>query len=192
MRKVSRGTEDLPYGAGDHVVYPTHGVGRITAVESQEIAGQKLRLYVIQFEKDRMTLRVPVAKAKGAGLRRLCTKKEMQTALATLKGRVRIKRTMWSRRAQEYEAKINSGDIVAIAEVVRDLYRSDTQPEQSYSERQLYEDALDRMAREIAAVEKLDERGAVQRITDVLSKSARGRRLAAEAEGGGDAETKAA
>jgi CarD family transcriptional regulator, regulator of rRNA transcription len=114
--------------------------------------------------------------------------------METLKGRARVKRTMWSRRAQEYVAKINSGDLVSIAEVVRDLYRSEAQPEQSYSERQLYEDALDRMAREIAAVEKLDERGAVQRITEVLSKSARGRRLAAEAEaeGGGDAETKAA
>jgi CarD family transcriptional regulator len=138
-----------------------------------------------------MTLRVPTKKAKTAGLRHLAADAVMSQALVTLKGRARVKRTMWSRRAQEYVAKINSGDLVAIAEVVRDLYRSEAQPEQSYSERQLYEDALDRMAREIAAVERLDERGAVQRITDVLSKSAKGRRLAAEAEGG-DAETKAA
>jgi CarD family transcriptional regulator len=168
MRKVSRGAEDLPYGAGDHVVYPTHGVGRITGVESQEIAGQKLRLFVIEFEKDRMTLRVPVAKAKGAGLRRLCTKKEMQTALATLRGRVRIKRTMWSRRAQEYEAKINSGDPRSIAEVVRDLHRRAGQPDQSFSERQMYQAALDRLVREFAVVERITEEAATQRLEAML------------------------
>ena len=157
MRKPAKDTMDIGFEVEDLVVYPTHGVGRITGIEAQEIAGQKLNLLVIQFEKDRMTLRVPVAKAKTSGLRKLSTKKEMQTALLTLKGRSRIKRTMWSRRAQEYEAKINSGDLIAIAEVVRDLYRSEAQPEQSYSERQLYEAALDRMARELAAVQKLTE-----------------------------------
>jgi CarD family transcriptional regulator len=172
------------------IVYPAHGVGRIVGIEEQEIAGISLELFVITFEKDKMTLRVPTGKSASVGMRKLAEDGVVKKAMETLKGKARIKRTMWSRRAQEYEAKINSGDLIAIAEVVRDLYRSESQPEQSYSERQLYEAALDRMAREIAAVEKLDERGAVQRITEVLSKSAKGRRAAAE-EGGG-AEVKAA
>jgi CarD family transcriptional regulator len=163
------------------IVYPAHGVGRIVAIEEQEIAGISLELFVITFEKDKMTLRVPTGKSESVGMRKLAEEPTVKKAIETLKGRARIKRTMWSRRAQEYEAKINSGDLIAIAEVVRDLYRSESQPEQSYSERQLYEAALDRMAREIAVVEKLDERGAVQRITEVLAKSARGRGVAAEA-----------
>src|SRR5512143_4300052 len=179
------------FRTNEYIVYPAHGVGRIVSIEEQEIAGATLELFVINFEKDKMTLRVPTAKLATVGMRKLSEEKTVKKALGTLKGKARVKRTMWSRRAQEYEAKINSGDLVSIAEVVRDLYRSEAQPEQSYSERQLYEDALDRMAREIAAVEKLDDRGAVQRITEVLSKSAKGRRLAAEAEAG-DAETKAA
>jgi CarD family transcriptional regulator len=162
------------------IVYPAHGVGRIVGIEEQEIAGHSLELFVITFEKDKMTLRVPTGKSQSVGMRKLAEEGTVKRAMETLKGRARIKRTMWSRRAQEYEAKINSGDLIAIAEVVRELYRSESQPEQSYSERQLYEAALDRMAREIAAVEKLDERGAIQRITEVLAKSARGRRLAAE------------
>jgi CarD family transcriptional regulator len=162
------------------IVYPAHGVGRIVGIEEQEIAGIALELFVITFEKDKMTLRVPTGKSESVGMRKLAEEPTVKKAIETLKGRARIKRTMWSRRAQEYEAKINSGDLIAIAEVVRDLYRSESQPEQSYSERQLYEAALDRMAREIAAVEKLDERGAVQRITDVLVKSARGRRVASD------------
>ncbi len=165
----------------EFVVYPSHGVGRIVGIEEQEIAGMALELFVISFEKDKMTLRVPTGKLASVGMRKLAEEGIVRRAMETLKGRARIKRTMWSRRAQEYEAKINSGDLVAIAEVVRDLYRSEQQPEQSYSERQLYEAALDRMAREIAAVDKLDDRGAVQRITEVLSRSAKGRRLAAEA-----------
>jgi CarD family transcriptional regulator len=169
------------------IVYPAHGVGRIVTIEEQEIAGISLELFVITFEKDKMTLRVPTGKSQSVGMRKLADEGTVKKAMDTLKGRARVKRTMWSRRAQEYEAKINSGDLVAIAEVVRDLYRSESQPEQSYSERQLYEAALDRMAREIAAVEKLDERGAVQRISEVLAKSARGRRMAAE-----EAESKAA
>lgn len=175
------------FKANDFVVYPAHGVGRIVGIEEQEIAGIALELFVINFDKEKLTLRVPTGKLESVGMRKLSEDGVVKKAMDTLKGRARVKRTMWSRRAQEYVAKINSGDLVSIAEVVRDLYRSDAQPEQSYSERQLYEDALDRMAREIAAVEKLDERGAVQRITEVLSKSARGRRLAAEAaEGNGD------
>ncbi|MEE9360935.1 MAG: CarD family transcriptional regulator [Hyphomicrobium sp.] len=165
----------------DFVVYPAHGVGRIVGIEEQEIAGISLELFVLNFEKEKLTLRVPTGKLESVGMLKLAEEGVVKKAMDTLKGRARVKRTMWSRRAQEYVAKINSGDLVSIAEVVRDLYRSDAQPEQSYSERQLYEDALDRMAREIAVVEKLDERGAVQRITEVLSKSARGRRLAAEA-----------
>src|SRR6186713_928079 len=180
-------TQRQGFKANEFVVYPAHGVGQILAIEEQEIAGAKLELFVINFMKAKMTLRVPTAKVANVGMRKLSEPALVKKALETLKGRARVKRTMWSRRAQEYEAKINSGDIVAIAEVVRDLYRSESQPEQSYSERQLYEAALDRMAREIAAVEKLDERGAVQRITEVLSRSAKGRRLAAE-----EAEVKAA
>ena len=175
------------FKTNEWIVYPAHGVGRIVGIEEQEIAGMSLELFVITFEKDKMTLRVPTGKSASVGMRKLAEEGIVRRAMETLKGRARIKRTMWSRRAQEYEAKINSGDLVAIAEVVRDLYRSESQPEQSYSERQLYEAALDRMAREIAAVEKLDERGAVQRITEVLSKSAKGRRIAAE-----EAEVKAA
>jgi CarD family transcriptional regulator len=175
------------FKTGEWIVYPAHGVGRIVAIEEQEIAGLSLELFVITFEKDKMTLRVPTGKSQSVGMRKLAEEGTVKKAMDTLKGRARIKRTMWSRRAQEYEAKINSGDLIAIAEVVRDLYRSESQPEQSYSERQLYEAALDRMAREVAAVEKLDERGAVQRITEVLSKSAKGRRLTAE-----EAEVKAA
>jgi CarD family transcriptional regulator len=180
------------FRTNEYVVYPAHGVGRIVGIEEQEIAGMSLELFVITFDKDKMTLRVPTSKLESVGMRKLADESVVKKAMETLKGRARVKRTMWSRRAQEYEAKINSGDLVSIAEVVRDLYRSETQPEQSYSERQLYEAALDRMAREVAVVEKLDERGAVQRITEVLSKSARGRRLAAEGGDPVDAGVKAA
>jgi CarD family transcriptional regulator len=168
------------FKTNEFVVYPAHGVGRIVGIEEQEIAGMSLELFVITFDKDKMTLRVPTGKLTSVGMRKLAEEPVVRRSMETLKGRARVKRTMWSRRAQEYEAKINSGDLVAIAEVVRDLYRSETQPEQSYSERQLYEAALDRMSREIAAVDKIDERGAVQRITEILAKSAKGRRLAAE------------
>jgi CarD family transcriptional regulator len=168
MRKVSRQTNESGFSIADHVVYPTHGVGRITGIETQEIVGQKLKLLIVQFEKDRMTLRVPIAKAKTAGLRRLSSRKEMQTALTTLKGRSRVKRTMWSRRAQEYEAKINSGDPRSIAEVVRDLHRNAGQPDQSFSERQMYQSALGRLVREFAAVERISEEIATQRLEAML------------------------
>jgi CarD family transcriptional regulator len=160
------------FKSGDFVVYPTHGVGRIQKVDEQEVAGLKLELFVIAFEKDKMILRVPTAKAKAVGMRKLSTPDVVATALNTLKGRARIKRTMWSRRAQEYEAKINSGDLVSIAEVVRDLHRASGQPEQSYSERQLYEAALARMAREVAAIERIDEPAAVKRVESALVKKA--------------------
>lgn len=153
---------------GDYVVYPKHGVGRVMEIDAQEIAGAQLSLYVIRFEKERMTLRVPVNKAETTGMRKLSNSATMQEAFTTLKGKPRIKRTMWSRRAQEYEAKINSGDLVSIAEVVRDLHRADDQPEQSYSERQIYEAAVSRLARELAAVESIDEATAQTKIEKVL------------------------
>jgi len=170
------------FRTNEYIVYPAHGVGRILSIEEQEIAGVKLELFVINFEKDKMTLRVPITKLESVGMRKLSDDKTVKKALTTLKGKARVKRTMWSRRAQEYEAKINSGDLISIAEVVRDLYRSEAQPEQSYSERQLYEAALDRMAREIAAVEKLDEASAIAKIDEVLAKAARHAKAAADAE----------
>ncbi len=166
--KKSDSKVKMAFSTSDYVVYPTHGVGKITGVEEQEISGIKLELFVIDFAQDKMTLRVPVAKAKSSGMRRLSTAKEMDQALTTLKGRARVKRTMWSRRAQEYEAKINSGDPISIAEVVRDLHRSSNQPDQSYSERQIYEAALGRLARELAAVEKTDEDSATEKLEGVL------------------------
>jgi CarD family transcriptional regulator len=160
------------FKTGDFVVYPAHGVGAIRGVEEQDIAGQTIELFVISFDKDKMTLRVPTAKAEAVGMRKLATPDTVKDAIKTLKGRARIKRTMWSRRAQEYEAKINSGDLISIAEVVRDLHRATGQPEQSYSERQLYEAALDRMARELAAVEQIDEEQAIKRLETALQKAA--------------------
>ena len=172
-----------PFKNGEYIVYPAHGVGRIVGIETQEVAGIKLDLFVISFIKDKMTLRVPVPKATAVGMRKLAEPATVKRSLETVRGRARIKRTMWSRRAQEYEAKINSGDIVAIAEVVRDLYRSDTQPEQSYSERQLYEAALDRLSREIAAVQRVTETEAVKEIEGALAKGPRrGPKPAGEAE----------
>ncbi|SFM04028.1 transcriptional regulator, CarD family [Bradyrhizobium sp. NFR13] len=166
-------TQRQGFKTNEFVVYPAHGVGQILAIEEQEIAGARLELFVINFMKDKMTLRVPTAKVMNVGMRKLSEPALVKRALETLKGRARIKRTMWSRRAQEYEAKINSGDIVAIAEVVRDLFRSDSQPEQSYSERQLYEAALDRLSREIAVVQHVTETEAVKEIEGQLAKSPR-------------------
>ncbi len=156
------------YNGGDFVVYPTHGVGKVLGIEKQEISGVALELIIIKFDKDRMTLRVPVEKAENSGLRKLSTRKVMDAALAKLKGRSRAKRTMWSRRAQEYEAKINSGDPVLIAEVVRDLHRGADQPDQSYSERQMYQAALDRLAREVAALERIDDLAAAKKLEEML------------------------
>ncbi len=161
------------FKTGEFIVYPAHGVGQITAIEEQEVAGFKLELFVISFAKDKMTLRVPTAKIASVGMRKLADDALLAQALDVLTGRARIKRTMWSRRAQEYEAKINSGDIIAIAEVVRDLYRSEAQPEQSYSERQLYESALDRLVREIAAVDDATETEALKKIEANLAKNPR-------------------
>jgi CarD family transcriptional regulator len=181
-------TQRQGFKTNEFVVYPAHGVGQILAIEEQEIAGAKLELFVINFIKDKMTLRVPTAKVANVGMRKLSDPALVKRALETLKGRARVKRTMWSRRAQEYEAKINSGDIVAIAEVVRDLYRSESQPEQSYSERQLYEAALDRLSREIAVVQHSTETEAVKEIEAQLAKSPR-RGAKAEAGAEGEAES---
>ena len=172
------------FKTGEFIVYPAHGVGQITCIEDQEIAGHKLELFVIHFAPEKMTLRVPVTNVDQVGMRKLSAADTVKKGLNTLKGKARVKRTMWSRRAQEYEAKINSGDLIAVAEVVRDLYRGETQPEQSYSERQLYEAAVERMAREIAAVQKLDDAGATEKIEQILEKSAQAARSkAAESEG---------
>lgn len=173
MSTVKKAVVRQGFKTGEFVVYPSHGVGQIMAIEEQEVAGFKLELFVVSFAKDKMTLRVPTAKAASVGLRKLADTDIVSKALTTLTGRARIKRTMWSRRAQEYEAKINSGDLVAIAEVVRDLYRSEAQPEQSYSERQLYEAAVDRMTREIAVVDDVTETEALKKIEAQLAKSPR-------------------
>ena len=166
------------FRTGESIVYPAHGVGKIVDIEEQEIAGMKLELFVITFAKDKMTLRVPVAKATAVGLRMVADVATVNRAFETVRGRARIKRTMWSRRAQEYEAKINSGDLIAISEVVRDLYRSQAQPEPSYSERQLYEQAIDRMSREVSVIEKISENEAVSKIERTIEASPKRKRAA--------------
>ena len=158
----------LAFKAGEYVVYPTHGVGLVTGVEKATIAGHNLRLVVVTFDNDRMTLRVPTDKMDSSGLRKVSSKKIMDDAVTTLKGKAKVKRTMWSRRAQEYEAKINSGDPISIAEVVRDLFRNVGQPDQSFSERQIYEVALERLAGEFAAVDGVDKEKATEKIETVL------------------------
>lgn len=165
-------TKKNEFRPDDFVVYPAHGVGRIVSIEEQEVAGLRLEMFVISFEKDKMTLRVPTSRATEIGMRSLSSPDLIDRALETLKGKARVKRAMWSRRAQEYDQKINSGDLMSIAEVVRDLHRNDDQREQSYSERQLYEAALDRLTREVAAVSGLDEGTAQKRVEDVLTSRA--------------------
>jgi CarD family transcriptional regulator len=169
MANTKKTTQRQGFKTGEYVVYPAHGVGQIVAIEQQEVAGYSLELFVINFEKDKMKLRVPVAKIVSVGMRKLAETPVVEKSLKTVQGRARIKRTMWSRRAQEYDAKINSGDLIQISEVVRDLFRSENQPEQSYSERQLYEAALERMARELSVVNKLSETEAVQLIETHLA-----------------------
>jgi CarD family transcriptional regulator len=189
---AKKSQQRLGFKTGEYIVYPSHGVGLIVAIEEQEVAGLTLELFVISFEQDKLTLRVPVAKIKSVGMRKLAEETLVAQALTTVTGRARVKRTMWSRRAQEYEAKINSGDLIAISEVVRDLYRSEEQPEQSYSERQLFEQAMDRMSREIAAVNRLTLTEAVQLIEKQLAKSPKRTKAAdAEAEAEGDEEAAA-
>lgn len=162
--------DNFDFKAGDNVVYPAHGVGQIEGVETQTIAGMEIKLYVVNFTLDRMRLKIPVNKAETSGLRKLSSSERLDDALETLKGRSRVRRTMWSRRAQEYETKINSGDPVSIAEVLRDLKRSNDKNEQSYSERQIYQSALERLAREVAAVDKISEDRATEKLEDLLGK----------------------
>lgn len=165
-------SQEQEFNQGDMVVYPAHGVGTVEGIETTVIGGENLTLYTITFKQERMRLKLPVQKAKNSGLRRLSSKERLKSALSTLQGRARVRRTMWSRRAQEYEAKINSGDPVSIAEVLRDLKRNTEQGEQSYSERQIYQAALERLAREVAAVEDIDEEAAATKLEKVLSKAA--------------------
>lgn len=183
-------SKQLKFQTGDYVVYPAHGLGKVTAIETRTVAGFELEMLVIEFEKEKMTLRIPLTKVGAAGLRGLSSRKDMQDAMKTLKGRVRVKRTMWSRRAQEYEAKINSGSLVQVAEVVRDLYRNAEQPDQSYSERQIYQAALERLTRELAAVDRTDEETAQEKLESILSAaSTAAQAAAAEAEASSDAES---
>lgn len=165
---VSKKANSSDFEAGDFVVYPAHGVGKVEGIETQTISGVDVTLYTISFEQDRMRLKLPISKIKSSGLRKLSSGDRLKEAMTTLKGRSRVKRTMWSRRAQEYETKINSGDPVAIAEVLRDLRRNEDQGEQSYSERQIYQAALERLAREVAAIEDIDEKSAAEKLEDVL------------------------
>lgn len=157
------------FKAGQHIVYPAHGVGEVIGIEQEVIADFDIELYVVKFEQDKMILRVPTDKAGTSGMRALSNELILKDAFTTLKGRARIKRTMWSRRAQEYEAKINSGDLILVSEVVRDLHRTDAQPEQSYSERQLYEQAIDRMVREVAAIKKTSRDVALGEVLETLT-----------------------
>jgi len=164
--------DNKSFKQGDYIVYPAHGVGQVTVVEKDTVAGFDIEVYVVTFEQDKMTLRVPTAKVEDSGMRSLSNDRTVKDAMKTLKGKAKVKRTMWSRRAQEYEAKINSGDLIQIAEVVRDLHRAEDQPEQSYSERQLYESALDRMVRELAAVENIEHDKAREMLSVSLAKKA--------------------
>ena len=172
VKNPKQNSKKLPFSVKDFVVYPTHGVGNVVDVVTEEVAGFELKLYVINFAAEKMTLRVPIGKAEESGLRKISTREKMQTAIGTLRGRARSKRTMWSRRAQEYEAKINSGDPIAIAQVVRDLHRPPEQPDQSYSERQMYEAAMNRLSLELALVEKIEPEAATERLETLLQKAA--------------------
>jgi len=185
------------FKTGQFIVYPAHGVGKVTGIEQDVIAGFDIETYVVHFEQDKMTLRVPTEKAANSGMRALSNELILKDSFTTLKGRARIKRTMWSRRAQEYEAKINSGDLILVSEVVRDLHRTDAQPEQSYSERQLYERATDRMVREVAAIKKVDRGAALEEVLETLTRArtrqaAKAAKEAEEAEGNENGEETAA
>lgn len=159
---------EAKFAVGDMVVYPAHGVGKVLGISKEKISDEALQCLVIDFEKEKMCLRVPLSKAADSGLRRLSSHERMALAMSTLRESPRLKRVMWSRRAQEYESKINSGDPVLIAEVLRDLSRKTGASEQSYSERQIYQAALERLAREFAAVEEIDEKHAAQKLKEMM------------------------
>ena len=167
--KINNEELNTSYEPGDFVVYPAHGVGQVLGIENTEIAGDALDLVKVRFDSDRMTLRIPVNKAASSGLRKLSSKKQMEAALVTLKGKAKVKKVMWSRRAQEYETKINSGNLIWVAEVVRDLHRGETQSEQSYSERQMYQAALERLAGEFAAIEEIDKDSAANKLEGMMT-----------------------
>lgn len=186
-KSSSKKKKNVSFKVGQHIIYPAHGVGEVIGIEQEVIAGFDIEVYVVKFEQDKMTLRVPTSKAGNSGMRALSDDLILKDAFTTLKGRARVKRTMWSRRAQEYEAKINSGDLILVSEVVRDLHRTEAQPEQSYSERQLYERALDRMVREVAAIRRSSRDAAMEDIIDTLTK-ARTRQAAKAAKIAEDAE----
>lgn len=169
------------YKVNDYVVYPTHGVGKIVAEETQKIGDVELRMLVINFEKDKMTLRVPMHRAAAAGLRPVCSGEHMKKVFLTLKSKAKISRGMWSRRAQEYETKINSGNIILVAEVVRDLHQNVDQSERSYSERMIYENALARLVGELAAIEGTDQKTAYDKIMKLLRAKVAAANILAEA-----------
>lgn len=162
-------TAKIAFNSGEFVVYPAHGVGKVADIATQKIGGTDLELIVVNFDKDKMTLRVPLSKAESVGLRKISETSTMAEALGVLKGKAKVKKIMWSRRAQEYENKINSGSPIAIAEVVRDLYRRENLSEQSYSERQIYEQALERLANEYAICENISSPDATKKLLDILS-----------------------
>lgn len=159
----------LKFGAGEYVVYPTHGVGIVSDVTKQTIAGTELELLVVNFDKDKMTLRIPTSNLKSVGLRKISDAKTMNEALATLKTKAKVRKVMWSRRAQEYENKINSGNPIAIAEVIRDLYRRENIADQSYSERQIYEQAFGRLASEVSVYDNCSYDDANKKLADILA-----------------------
>lgn len=166
-------TKKMPivaFNSGDYVVYPSHGVGKVADLSKQNIAGTELELLVVNFDREKMTLRIPVAKVASVGLRKISEPKTMDTALETLKGKAKVKKVMWSHRAQEYTNKINSGNPVAVAEVVRDLYRRENLAEQSYSERQIYEQAFDRLASEVAVCDNISFEAAGKKLISILEK----------------------
>ena len=165
---MSKIKKTYDFDTDDYIVYPAHGVGKIVSIDKHEVAGTEIEMFVISFDKDKMTLRIPTDKAIAIGLRSVSSPDVVFKAMETLKGKPRVKRAMWSRRAQEYEQKINSGDLISIAEVVRDLHRNDEQREQSYSERQLYEAALERLTREVAVVDGVEENMAQVKVDQVL------------------------
>lgn len=193
-KSTKKKVKEVRFKVGQHVIYPAHGVGEVIGIEREVIAGFDIEVYVVKFEQDKMTLRVPTTKASNSGMRALSNDLILKDSFTTLKGRARVKRTMWSRRAQEYEAKINSGDLILVSEVVRDLHRTEAQPEQSYSERQLYERALDRMVREVAAIRKCPRDSAMDDILDTLTKarSRQAAKAAKEAEDNDNDENEAA
>ena len=160
----------ISFGAGEYVVYPTHGVGKVSDITKQTIAGSELELLVVNFDKEKMTLRIPTSKIQHVGLRKISDEKTMNEAFNTLKGKAKVRKVMWSRRAQEYENKINSGNPIAIAEVVRDLYRNENLAEQSYSERQIYEQAIGRLASEVSIFSNCSLEDANKKLLDILAK----------------------